>query len=66
MRYRYVLSGGIGIAVGAVAYLVLKDSKFLSMEWINSGGKVVLIVLNLIAALVLFFLKPAPRKSNGK
>lgn len=62
MRYRYVLSGGIGIAFGAVAYIVLKDSRFLSMEWINSGGKVVLIALNLAAALVLFFLKPAPRK----
>ncbi len=64
LRYKYVLSGGIGIAIGAVAYFVLHDSKFLSMDWINSGGKIVLIVLNLVAAQVLFFLKPAAGKAK--
>lgn len=55
IRYKYVMSGVVGIAVGAVVFFLLRDSSFLSMEWINSGGKLVLIALNVIAALVLFF-----------
>ena len=55
--YKYVISGVLGILVGAAVFFVLQDSTFLSMEWVNSKGKVLLIALNGVGALFLFFVK---------
>ena len=57
--YKYGVSGGIGIIVGAAAYFVLKGFDLLSLEWFNNGGKIFFVVLNLIAATYLFFSKRA-------
>jgi hypothetical protein len=60
--YKYAVSGGLGIIAGIIAFLALKDSSFLSMEWINSYGKLLLIALNALAALFLFFYKGVKKK----
>lgn len=55
--YKYVISGILGIVAGVVLFFLLKSSALLTMEWINTKGKLLLIALNLIAALYLFFAK---------
>ena len=57
--YKYGVSGGIGIIVGAAAYFVLKGFDLLSLDWFNTEGKIFFVVLNLVAATYLFFSKRA-------
>jgi hypothetical protein len=62
--YKYAVSGAFGIIAGIIAFIAIKDSSFLSMEWINSYGKLLLIALNVLAALYLFFFKGAKRNNE--
>jgi hypothetical protein len=62
--YKYAVSGAFGIIAGIIAFIAIKDSSFLSMEWINSYGKLLLIALNVLAALYLFFFKGAKRNKE--
>jgi hypothetical protein len=55
------VSGVLGIITGTIAFIPLKDSSFLSMEWINSYGKLLFIAVNVLAALFLFFYKGAKK-----
>ena len=57
IRYKYGLSGVLGLVCGVLCYMALDDSPFLSLEWVNSYGKVLLIGINVLAALFLFFTK---------
>jgi hypothetical protein len=62
--YKYAVSGGLGIIAGIIAFIALRDSSFLSMEWINSYGKLLLIALNVVAALFLFFYKGVKKEAD--
>ena len=62
---KYVISGGVGIGMGVVLFFLLKSSTILTMEWVNSNGKLLLIGLNLIAALFLFFAKKEGKRPRA-
>ena len=66
LMYKYVVSGVIGIAAGVAAFFVLRSMNLLSMNWVNSTGKVLLILLNLSAVLFLFFVKGDARNRAPK
>ena len=53
--YKYVVSGALGLIGGVICFIAIKDSPFLSLEWVNSYGKLLLIAINVLAALFLFF-----------
>lgn len=57
MKYKYTISGVLGIVVGIVVYFSLRDSNFFTLHWVNVYGKDVMLILNLIAALYIFFYK---------
>ena len=65
MMYKYVFSGVVGIMVGAVFFFLLKSSAILTMGWVNTKGKLLLIALNFVAALYLFFARHS-KKSTSK
>lgn len=66
LLYKYIISGSLGIAAGAVLFFLLKSSALLTMEWVNSKGKLLLIALNLAAALYLFFSKRKDKQPRPK
>ncbi len=59
--YRYATTGALGLVAGVITFIALEDSSFLSMEWVNSSGKILFIALNVLAALILFFYKGAKK-----
>ena len=64
IRYKYGVSGVLGLVCGILCYMAIKDSAFLSLEWINSYGKLLLIGMNVLAALFLFFTKREKKQTE--
>ncbi len=57
MKYKYTISGALGIFVGIIVYFSLKDSNFFTLRWVNTYGKEAMLIVNLLCALYIFFYK---------
>jgi|GEM_PF-2577903 hypothetical protein len=57
MKYKYSISGALGIIVGIIVYFALKDSNFFSLHWVNVYGKDAMLIVNIVCAIYIFFYK---------
>lgn len=64
LKYKYPISGALGIVAGIVVYLSLRDSDFFSLGWVNVYGKDAMLILNIICAVYLFFYKGRKKESE--
>ncbi len=62
MTKNYVYSGLVGLILGIIFYFWVKQSIEGWTKWFNDNGLTVLLILNVICALVIFFVS----KPKGK
>lgn len=61
MTKNYTYSGLIGVVVGIAFFFWVNTNITVLVEWFNNNGLTILLVINLICALTLFF---SPKKKK--
>lgn len=61
MTRNYTISGIIGIVIGTLFFFWVKDNTTALIEWFNNYGVIILVCINIIGALYIFFTKKAPK-----
>jgi len=62
MTRNYILSGALGVVAGIFFYLWVKDNTVSLIHWFEQHGFTILLVINLLAALYIFFAKKSKSK----
>ncbi|WP_417608378.1 hypothetical protein [Owenweeksia hongkongensis] len=61
MTRNYTISGVIGIVLGIIFFFWIRDNTAAVIAWFNQYGLIILLGINLLAALYIFFAKK-PKK----
>ena len=64
MTRNYTLSGIIGVIVGIVFFFWIKTNTEALVNWFDNYGLTILLGINILAALVLFAVRPPKKKEK--
>lgn len=64
MTRNYTISGIAGVVTGAIFFFWIKSNTEALITWFEDHGLTILLVINILAALVIFFVKPAKKKET--
>ena len=64
MTRNYSISGILGIVVGIIFFFWIRANTEALLEWFRNHGLTILLLLNVIAGLTIFFSKPSKKAEN--
>lgn len=62
MTRNYTVSGIIGIVIGIVFFFWIRNNTEAMVTWFEANGLTILLGINILAALVIFLVKPAKKE----
>ena len=65
MTRNYTISGILGIVLGIVFFFWIRDNTAAVIAWFNQYGLVILLGINILAALYIFFAKKTKKETGA-